>query len=147
MNVSVEADIGSSRGDRLRKGDMDRLWHELQVDHLGEQVLSPRIVQSHVAVFTASDEQIARQRVSDRADRQIELSEGVEGVAHAGLFDVEHAHRTSLETTRKDGQRGVSCHTERLVDWTRKFNDLIEGLKVPKTNRSIDTDGNDVLLC
>ena len=56
LNVSVEADVGSSSGDRLRKGHMDGLWQELQVYHLGGQVLSPRIVQSHVAVFTASNQ-------------------------------------------------------------------------------------------
>jgi hypothetical protein len=41
--------------DHRREGDMDKLGRELQVYHLGWQMLSPCVVYCKTAVFTASD--------------------------------------------------------------------------------------------
>ena len=122
---------------------MHKLRLELQVEHLGWQVLPPCIVERHAPVLATSDEQIAVRAVRYRTDRLVKLGEVV---TDARLLDVEDAHRAGLEPAGEDGQGRVCRHAEGLVYRTGELDDLIERVQVPEADRVIEANRDHILL-
>ena len=100
-------------------------------------------MQRYASVFTACDQKFAQWRIRDLADRPIKLSEVV---ADAGLLNIEDTHGARLETAGENWQRGMGRHAERLVDRARELDNLVKSGKVPKADRVVEADRDDVFL-
>ena len=75
----------------------------------------------------------------------IELSEGL---GNASFFDIEDSHDTGFEPTREYWKGWVSGYTERLIDRTGEFDNLVIVVivDIPKSDRGIVTDSDHVAL-
>ena len=51
---------------------MDEIWQELDIDHLGWQVLSPSIMKGDVTILAARDQQVTCGSIGDSSDRFFE---------------------------------------------------------------------------
>ena len=110
---------------------MNELRRELKVHHLGWQVLSAGIVESHATVLAAGHEQLTVRGVGKGLHRLVELSKLTNDTS---LFEVEDSHGAVSETTGEDGQSWVSGHAQGLLDVASELNLLFKSVHVPQAD-------------